>query len=148
MTRKNSSRMSDYLRIMKSHADNVDQAGSPVPTRQLISQGKLNTIRLSLLSKENSILRGLKFRMNYIASQQSNSLLASTETVVDPSWYVDSGATNHVTFDQNNIFNPVAYGGKETVVVGNGSVLSVSHVESSYLFSVDDLLCLKNFLCF
>ncbi|XP_022148963.1 uncharacterized protein LOC111017501 [Momordica charantia] len=37
-TRKGSLKMTDFLRVMKSHADNLGQAGSPVPTRSLISQ--------------------------------------------------------------------------------------------------------------
>lgn len=37
-TRKGTSKMSDYLRLMKSHADNLGQAGSPVSLRNLVSQ--------------------------------------------------------------------------------------------------------------
>lgn len=37
-SRKNSLKMSDYLRVMKNHADNLGQAGSPVSTRNLVSQ--------------------------------------------------------------------------------------------------------------
>ena len=37
-TRKGNSNMEDYLRIMKTNADNLGQAESPIPRRALISQ--------------------------------------------------------------------------------------------------------------
>ncbi|TYK26796.1 uncharacterized protein E5676_scaffold124G001090 [Cucumis melo var. makuwa] len=38
---------------------------------------------------------------------------------VDPNWYVDSRAKNHVTPEFNNLINPIEYGGKELVMVRN-----------------------------
>lgn len=40
---------------------------------------------------------------------------------VDPNWYVDSRAKNHVTPEFNNLINPIEYGGKELVMVRNGN---------------------------
>lgn len=37
-TRKNALKMTDYLKIMKSHADNLTLAGSQISTRDLVSQ--------------------------------------------------------------------------------------------------------------
>lgn len=37
-TRKGNFRMSEYLRLMKMHSDNLGQAESHVPTRPLVSQ--------------------------------------------------------------------------------------------------------------
>lgn len=45
--------------------------------------------------------------------------VAHPETVADPNWYVDSGASNHVTSDYNNVTNPLPYGGH---TIGQSSV--------------------------
>lgn len=64
----------------------------------------------------------------FVASQNTNPFLANAETVMDPNWYADSGASNHVTGDYNNVRNPVEYGGHEQVTVGNGNRLPISCV--------------------
>lgn len=51
--------MSEYLRLIKMHSDNLGQAGSPVPTSTLISQvllkhnGEYNAIVSTLQGKSN-----------------------------------------------------------------------------------------------
>lgn len=50
---------------------------------------------------------------------------------MDQGWYTDSGASNHVTSEYNNIVNPTDYGGKEKVVVGNDNKLAISHIGNS-----------------
>lgn len=52
----------------------------------------------------------------------------------DPAWYVDSGATNHITADLNNLALRTDYKGKEKFLVGNGQSLHISHV-GSYAFN-------------
>ncbi|KAL0551127.1 hypothetical protein IC582_010209 [Cucumis melo] len=47
----------------------------------------------------------------FITTQKSSSL-ATPETVVDTNWYVDSGATNHVTSDHSNLWNIDDYSGQ------------------------------------
>lgn len=39
------------------------------------------------------------------------SPFATANTVVYPNWYVNSGATNHVTIDYLNLSNPPDYSG-------------------------------------
>lgn len=63
-----------------------------------------------------------------------SSYNASPSTVNDPAWYVDSGATNHITADLNNLALRTDYKGKEKFLVGNGQSLHISHV-GSYAFN-------------
>lgn len=84
---------------------------------------------------------------DYMVTHNGNSFIARPETVIDPNWYVDSGATNHVTPDYQNIQQPIDYGGNECVTVGNGSNLFVSHIGSSYICSNSGVLNLENVLC-
>lgn len=62
----------------------------------------------------------------------------------DPNWYADSGATNHVTADYNNIQNPVEYGGNERVTVRDGEQLCISYIGNFLLFDGKNSLNLHN----
>lgn len=53
--------------------------------------------------------------------------------VVDPAWYVDSGASNHVTAVKENLIEAREYNGKESLAVGNGNELQISHVGTKHL---------------
>lgn len=54
----------------------------------------------------------------------------------DPSWYADTGATDHVTLDISklNIVDP--YSSDDKVQIGNGNYLSISHASSSSLLNL------------
>lgn len=45
----------------------------------------------------------------------------------DPVWYMDSGATDHVTPDMNQLQSSSNYHGPAQLQVGNGENLSISH---------------------
>ncbi|KAL0561729.1 hypothetical protein IC582_002170 [Cucumis melo] len=54
-------------------------------------------------------------------STQNATPFATPDTVVDPNWYIDSGATNHVTRECSNMTNPTEYSGQiygETLLRG------------------------------
>ena len=59
---------------------------------------------------------------------QNSAYLATPESVIDPSWYLDSGATNHITSDINNLSIRSNYKGTDKLIVGNGHKLDISHV--------------------
>ncbi|XP_024046667.1 uncharacterized protein LOC112101007 [Citrus clementina] len=58
---------------------------------------------------------------------------ANPEIVEDPSWYIDSEATNHITNDLSKLVNPKAYVGNEQLYVGDGNALLIEHVGSVQL---------------
>ena len=60
----------------------------------------------------------------------ANSAATST-TLVDPSWYPDSGASHHMTPDSTNLQDSSDYTGSELVLVGNGSGLCINQIGSS-----------------
>ncbi|KAL5775026.1 hypothetical protein ACOSP7_012583 [Xanthoceras sorbifolium] len=52
-------------------------------------------------------------------STDMNALIATSSTVQDPHWYIDSGATNHITSDIGNLsLHSSAYKGNESLAVG------------------------------
>ena len=90
--------------------------------------------------------------MNHSNSQLTNSngnhagFVASSHTVDDSSWYMDSGATNHITANLNNLSLQNDYKGKEKIIVGNGNSLSISHTGSSLIATSEKPLLLTNIL--
>ena len=53
----------------------------------------------------------------------------------DSSWYVDSGATNHITSSLNNLSLHSPYNGTDKVVAGNGKTLPISNVGLSQMLT-------------
>ena len=51
----------------------------------------------------------------------------------DSSWYVDMGATNHVANTFDVVDTAIPYNGTETLAVGNGKKLVISHIGSASL---------------
>lgn len=54
-----------------------------------------------------------------------NAFIASPNTVCDPYWYFDSGASNHVTHDFERFQDISEHDGKNTLMVGNGEKLRI-----------------------
>lgn len=64
----------------------------------------------------------------FATTKSANPFVASSETVTDPKWYVDNGASSHAIAYYNNIVHFSEYGGMEKVIVGNGDKLEISHI--------------------
>lgn len=64
---------------------------------------------------------------------QLAEMAASFHQNNDPQWYADSGATNHITNDMNNLSLQSGYQGKDQVTMGNGQGLTISHTGASFL---------------
>ena len=54
--------------------------------------------------------------------------MATPENICDTNWYPDSGASNHVTTNANNLVEHTPYYGNEQVRVGNGMGISIKHI--------------------
>lgn len=80
------------------------------------------------------------------SKNQMEALFPQPSSVTDPAWYPDSGATNHVTNDLQNINVRGEYGGVGQIVVGNGKGLSIKHIGDSILPCFPHPLCLRNML--
>ena len=58
----------------------------------------------------------------------SNAYMAASSSFCDPNWYLDSGATNHVTPDLSNLSIHSEYHGLDQLSVGNGAGMPISLV--------------------
>ena len=65
----------------------------------------------------------------------------------DNNWYLDTGATHHLTFDLSNL-NVCAdnYTSTEQIRVGNGKSLRIKHIGTSHLFTPHNSFHLNNVL--
>ena len=59
--------------------------------------------------------------------------LANIEGPSDANWYLDSGATHHLTNDMNNMHVSESFTGTSKLIVGNGAGLSITHLGSVVL---------------
>lgn len=66
-------------------------------------------------------------------SQPSENL--SQSSLLDPSWFVDSGATNHITSNLNNLSLHAPYNGVDKMSVGNCKLLYISSIGLRQLYT-------------
>ena len=59
--------------------------------------------------------------------------LANMEGPSDTNWYLDNGATHHLTNDMNNMHVTESFAGTSKLIVGNGAGLSITHLGSAVL---------------
>jgi len=80
-------------------------------------------------------------------SASPTALLHSCEnSPADPNWYVDSGATHHLTADMANLAVHSEYQGPDRVHMGNGTCLPIHSTGASLLCSHASSFALKNLL--
>jgi hypothetical protein len=90
-----------------------------------------------------------RFDQNFqVSSNQSpQAFAASTSSTVDPAWYPDTGANNHITADYGNLnLHAEDYTGQDQVRIGNGQGLHIHHIGSSILCSSNKNFFLNNIL--
>ena len=72
--------------------------------------------------------------------------LASTGYGVDTNWYVDSGASDHITSNLENLSVRDKYNGQDRVQAANGSGMKISNIGHTILHTPSKDLHLKNIL--
>jgi hypothetical protein len=71
---------------------------------------------------------------------------ASTSFAIDPNWYLDTGATDHVTEELEKLAMHEKYKGKEQIHSANGAGMRISHIGHSVVNTPSCKLMLKNVL--
>ena len=79
------------------------------------------------------------------SSESREAYVASPHIVQDEAWYLDSGATHHVTANGELLVSKSEYSGTGTLTIGDGSKLPISHIGTATLPSPKSL-ALKNIL--
>ncbi|KAA8535609.1 hypothetical protein F0562_030612 [Nyssa sinensis] len=76
-----------------------------------------------------------KMNNSFRAPTKPSSNLASTSSLTNQTWLLDSGSTHHLTADLDNLVIHSEYTGPEEVTLGNGSQLPITHIGTSHVFS-------------
>ena len=88
------------------------------------------------ISYQNSSNSGTNsLNMNIRNQNNIPAMVASSNNLVDDNWYLDSGASHHLTQNVKNLTNSTPYPGIDKVTVGNGKHLSISNTGSHHSFS-------------
>ena len=61
--------------------------------------------------------------------------LSQPSSLSNSLWFVDFGATNHITSNLNNLSLHAPYNGGDKVAIGNGKTLPISHVGYNNLYT-------------
>ena len=91
-----------------------------------------------------------RFDNSYQMEDMHNALAALRITDVTNSpgheWFPDSGATSHVTSSPHNLQYSQAYTGSDSVMVGNGEFLPITHTGSTFIATSSGTLPLTDVL--
>jgi hypothetical protein len=71
---------------------------------------------------------------------------ASSSNVADPNWYLDSGATDHITGELEKLTLHDRYNGHDQIRAANGAGIDIVHIGKSVLPTSSHLLHLNNVL--
>lgn len=74
-----------------------------------------------------------QYSNNSKSQGQISAMYASPELAYDSSWYVDSGASSHITPEPQNLMTKNEYNGQEMVHVGNGAGLEINSIGHSFV---------------
>lgn len=77
---------------------------------------------------------------------QLTEMATSFNPSPDSTWYADSGATNHIAHDLNNLSIHASYHVKDKVSIGNGQGLHITNIDSSVVDTLVSSFQLNNIL--
>ncbi|RVW77775.1 Retrovirus-related Pol polyprotein from transposon RE2 [Vitis vinifera] len=119
------------------------------PPQQKLQKSE-GTLICQICSKANHSALDCWNRFDY--SYQSEEIpqalaaMALHEEEKDPNFYVDSGATAHITNDPSKMSQVIPYKGHDAIFVGNGEALRISHIGEARLKTKHRDLKLKKLL--
>ncbi|RVW13483.1 Retrovirus-related Pol polyprotein from transposon TNT 1-94 [Vitis vinifera] len=76
----------------------------------------------------------------------AQAMMAAPSSASMDSWFLDSGATHHLSHTAANIHNGTPYNGTDSVMVGNGKSLPITQVGHSFLHTPAKPFVLHNVL--
>jgi histone deacetylase 1/2 len=85
------------------------------------------------------------FNKDYMGEEKVAAAVTHSYNV-DPSWYIDTGATDHITSELDKLTFRERYNGHDQVHTASGSGMDIHHVGQSTIHTPCDKLVLKDIL--
>jgi hypothetical protein len=83
---------------------------------------------------------------SYHEDPSRSAMVATSSYKIDPNWYCDTGATDHITHDLDRLAVREHYTGGDKVHVGNGAGLRILHTGHASIRTASRSLALRNTL--
>ncbi|GJS17585.1 retrovirus-related pol polyprotein from transposon TNT 1-94 [Tanacetum coccineum] len=121
---KGTSTVSDYGRQFKGICDKLAAIGQPVD--------EMDKLHWDVNNANKTTLEGVVALVTQMRVEDVGAGVPLTASYVGtPDWYVDSGATAHMTSSPDNVSHSAPHSGNMRVFFGNGDALPVSHIGQS-----------------
>lgn len=111
------------------------------------SSDKNNLCQICGKPNHNALQCWYRFDQAYQAEDNiKQAALATSGYTSDANWYIDTGATDHITSELDRLTTRERYTGTDQIQVANGSGLSISHIGNSLIPGSSRSLVLKHIL--
>ncbi|PKU81762.1 Retrovirus-related Pol polyprotein from transposon TNT 1-94 [Dendrobium catenatum] len=71
--------------------------------------------------------------LNYTANSAQTALIGTNDASIPSEWFLDSGASTHLTADQSNLTSADSYDGTSQIMIGDGRQLPIQHTGNGIL---------------
>ncbi|KAL0914984.1 hypothetical protein M5K25_015379 [Dendrobium thyrsiflorum] len=94
-----------------------------------------STVICQICGKQGHTAVRCKYRHDpqYTTDPPASALFTPTNSTTTSNWYLDSGASSHLTTDSTFLQSPKSYTGSNQVVLGNGQHLPMQHTGNGLL---------------
>ncbi|RVW62372.1 Retrovirus-related Pol polyprotein from transposon RE1 [Vitis vinifera] len=81
-----------------------------------------------------------------ITTNNMQAMVASPSSSINDSWFMDTGATHHLSQTLDNLSHKIPYQGNDKVAIGDGKQLSIAHIGSLHFHTPQKLFHLHKVL--
>ncbi|PKU66658.1 Retrovirus-related Pol polyprotein from transposon TNT 1-94 [Dendrobium catenatum] len=108
------------------------------------SSARTTVCQICLKTGHSAIKCWYRADYTYNEDSQKTALFGSSETQNQDDWYLDSGASTHLTADSAHLTNTEPYTGSSQFVLGNGKHIPIQHTGKGVLPTSTGNLILQN----
>ena len=125
---------------------NNNNRNNPSTSSKQSSNNKKQLCQICKKPNHEALECWYRYDEDYQPANEKVAGSASTGYGVDTNWYVDSGASDHITSNLENLTVRDKYSGQDRVQAANGSGMRISNIGHTTLYTPSKDLHLKNIL--